>query len=116
MNYYQPSQKIDTGKWHFTRTNDGYTIPVGYCADDCDGHDTPDEARAHYRDYELDNARFDGHTVGSRHQCAICGEWTDRFASLGPGLMATFTLCDEHCNREELAKVYAGSGNMIASY
>lgn len=38
MNYYQALEikgkdGKGTGKYHFTRTNDGITFPVGYCAE-----------------------------------------------------------------------------------
>ena len=107
MNYYQPRELKDkdgnpSGIWHYTCMNDGRIWPVGYCAQGCPGHDTKEGAYEHYRQYELDTSRYDGTYSGTQRKCEICGEWTQRFASVGPDHMEMHTLCDAHRNRETL--------------
>jgi hypothetical protein len=109
MNYYQPSELRDAngghaGKWHYTVTNDKVTFPAGYCADGCAGHDTPEGAREHFKEYLLDNARFDGKLSNQQRKCEICGVYTERLGQV-PSMMVHHSLCDEHCNREGLAQV-----------
>lgn len=120
MNYYQALEikgkdGKGTGKYHFTRTNDGITFPVGYCADGCPGHDTPDEAADHYHQYLLDNARYDI-GVHNYSPCEICGELTNKVATLGPGHMEVHNLCDKHRNREGLEKVSKRPETIASSY
>ena len=84
MNYYQPLQRID-GRWDYTRTNDRYVVPIGYCREynpftvgltlqsqkevdrlnaeygrfkdkyHTNGHAASEEACNCYREYQLDN-------------------------------------------------------------
>lgn len=109
MNYYDAMELRvrgqHTGLWHYVVSNARATYAVGYCAEDCPGHPTPEEARAHYREYLLDTASFK--LRWSRHwePCRVCGELAERFAQVGPGGMAVYTLCDDHCNREGLDQV-----------
>ena len=124
MNYHQPRQvdpeadRPDAGKWRYTNMNDGQVWPEGYCAQDCPGHDTADEARQHQTEYELDNARFDGAWAEVWHRCEAegCEELTDRFASYGPGQMVSHNLCDAHRNRETLAVLVGVVGDHMGSY
>lgn len=118
MNYYQPRELLKDGKptglWHYTCRNDDRVWPVGYCAQDCPGHATPEEAREHYRQYLLDNARYDGYLRDEQRKCEICGAWTQRYAE-GPHIFM-HVLCDEHCNREGLSQVIGTMGDIISSY
>jgi hypothetical protein len=106
MNYYQ-ARELRTadgkpaGLWHFTCQNDNRIWPVGYCAQGCVGHDTPEGAQEHYRQYLLDTARYDGRMSGQQRACRVCGAWTQRFAETEAGT-SLYVLCDEHCNRESL--------------
>lgn len=135
MNYYLPRQvdpkaeRPDAGKWRYTCMNDGKVWPVGYCTD-CPGHETEQEARQHYTDYELNETlNLDGEYADQQLRCEArlslglagpdapkCGAWTNRFASLGPGRMVSFTLCDKHRNRENVADLYGTVGNIASSY
>lgn len=61
MNYYGPREIADEsgkgiGKWRYTVRNDNHVFAVGYCAEQHCQHDTPDKAREHYRQYEVDTA------------------------------------------------------------
>jgi hypothetical protein len=118
MNYYQAREisKDDkpTGKFHYTRMNDGDIRPVGYCASNCPGHDTPEEAAEHYRQYLIDNAQYDHKMLNQQKQCQICGQWTDQFATTFQ--YGLFVLCPEHCNRESLEKVHGKVESIISSY
>ena len=109
MNYYDAREKADvdgnpSGLWHFTIQNDNHIFPVGYCAQGCSGHATPEEAREHYRLYLLDSARYDGVTMDEMRKCEVCGDWTLFYAHI-PQSMERHTLCDAHRNRETLDTV-----------
>lgn len=120
MNYYQPRQVVepdrpDTGKWRYTSMNDGAVWAVGYCREDCPGHDTPEEAYQHQTAYLLDRRlKLDGQW-DTQHRCAYegCGEWTDRFAEVWH---RPFDLCDQHRTREIVAELFGTVGDVISSY
>lgn len=106
MNYYAAREMADatgrpTGRWHYTVRNDDRTYPVGNCAGGCPGHDSPEEAQEHQRQYDLAHARFDV-TFGSYNPCEVCGELTNRGAQWGIGGMSQARLCDEHRTPEHL--------------
>ena len=119
MNYYDARELAgvdgqSSGLFHYTAQNDDRIFPVGYCAQGCAGHATPEEAREHYRLYLLDNARYDGELLSEKRKCETCGEWTQTYASI-PLNMETHILCDEHCNRETLDTVMHRVGQIISS-
>lgn len=121
MNYYEPRQvspnanRPDAGKWRYTCMNDGQIWPVGYCAQDCPGHDTPEEARAHQTEYLMnERVDLDGRWRDAQHKCEQCDAWTDRYANVDNG--ATFNLCDTHRTRETVAALYGSAGDVISSY
>jgi hypothetical protein len=123
MNHYAARQidpkadRPDAGKWRYTLANDGVIYAVGNCAHDCPGHDTPEEAYEHQRQYELDRARFYGptsaeeeaaelETPGQNEKCEVCGKTCRGFGEAGPGMMRQHFLCFEHRNRDGLAQVF----------
>lgn len=120
MNYYQarelkgPDGK-GTGKWHYTVSNKRTgTMPVGYCADGCPGHDTPEGAYEHQTAYLLDHrTNYDGLMTDMLFRCEICGAWTDRYATIDD---RRFNLCDEHRNREQVAKLFGTVGDATSSW
>ena len=119
MNYYDAHEMRNEqgdpgGLWHYTLENDGRIMPVGYCAQDCLGHTTPEEAREHYRLYLLDNAKYDGMLQGEQRQCEICGLWTQSYAHIPLNMEAHF-LCEEHLNRETLDTVMYRVKQIISS-
>ena len=122
MNYHQPRQidpkadRPDAGKWHYTNMNDGRVWPEGYCAQGCPGHDTKEGAYEHQTQYVLDNARYDGTDSQSKRQCQAegCDEWTQHFAEVG--MASIFFLCDQHRNREVVAKLYGTVGDSFGSW
>jgi hypothetical protein len=117
MNYYDAREiKKDgepSGLWHYTVTNDGYTSPVGYCAQDCPGHPTPKEASEHYRQYLLDTSTCVV-TVGDYNPCEVCGALTNKMA--GVHGIPTYRLCEEHATRDQIAERYTGPGRIISSF
>jgi hypothetical protein len=114
MNYDTPRQIMQSdgspsGKWHYTSMNDKVIRPVGYCAHGCDGHDTPEEAAEHQRQYMLaTNLALDWQTSEWR-ECVICGDLTKRHAAI-PLEYKTWPLCDRHRTAETVAKLYEGPG------
>jgi hypothetical protein len=135
-----------TGIYHYTCRNDNRIFPVGYCSDmrtcpvcngrawhttehcdtcdnkgyvkvaPCLGHATPEEAEAHYREYQLDTSDYSREMMNQQQRCRVCNNWTSRFASLGDGPGRIFVLCDQHCNRESLATLVGLPGIMFGSY
>lgn len=125
MNYYKPRQMKNPdgspGKWHYTRMNDGVVWPTGYCAADCPGHDTPEEACKHQAEYDADNTIYDRFSYvddeNERHrkQCEVpgCETYTPRFARIVGG--TDVVLCDEHRNREGMIAAHT-PGEVWSSY
>lgn len=116
MNYDEPRQRQDNHLWHYTRKNDNQIWPIGYCADSCPGHSTPEEARDHYRSYMFDNHLSLDHTMSNqqRHcEAPDCNEWTQKFAMLGQWQM--FILCDAHRNRATIELLVPDIGDSIHS-
>lgn len=117
MNYYTATELAKDGKptglWHYTRRNDGRMWPVGYCAENCPGHATPDEAREHYRQYQIDTAR-DRKTV-QWGGCEVCDTPTKDGVCIEPDQMEFHHLCPEHHNRATLETLIKSPGDMIAS-
>lgn len=119
MNYYGPLELmkdgVGSGLWHYTRTHNDITIAVGYCAENCPGHATPEEAREHYKQYMLDTALDlnTGTDTKAQHPCEICGGWCQTYATVGG--MPAWYLCDAHRTKEGVASIYR-VGNEISSY
>lgn len=119
MNYYDAREMSDaqgksSGLFHYTAQNDDRIFPVGYCAQGCVGHATPDEAREHYRIYLLDSAKYDGMLQGEQRQCEVCGLWIQTYAHIPLNMEAHF-LCNEHLNRETLDTVMHRVKQIISS-
>jgi hypothetical protein len=91
-----------TGKYHYTRSCSAGTSPVGYCADSCPGHDTPEEAREHYRQYLLDKCVVPIVMLEEQRKCLECGEWTQDAVLIDA--RERLVLCKEHQGREFLEK------------
>lgn len=105
MNYDQPRQ-LESGGWHYTSMNDGRVHPVGYCMSH-GPHDSEDDARRCYRDYELtERLRLEPVTLGSWNPCEYppCETLTNQAATLGA--WTTWRLCDEHRTAEVCAGLY----------
>lgn len=106
MNYYRARQIIDTKKWFYTRENDGVIYEVGFC-NSCKGHDTPQEAVEHFKDYLVDMASFHKEDPNARslHRCKVCNTFTFGYASTH--LVDVFSLCEKHQTREDLRSILA---------
>lgn len=104
MNYDQARQRKD-GKWHYTRKNDDRIYPIGFCANNCAGHDTCEEAEWHYWEWQLvnictHNPVVDLAFVDGRQKCTLCGAVATRVASL-PGIaQPEVAICDDHALQE----------------
>lgn len=90
--------------------DDKGVLPVD---DPCSGHATEEEACEHYRRYILDTSVTFHSWDNQKKKCLVCGEWTQKFA-----LVDTYTeydLCPDHCNLEEVEKLYPKVGTSIHS-
>lgn len=104
VNYDQPRQ-LKSGGWHYTSMNDGRIWPIGACGSH-GPHETEDDARRCYRDYELSQVELDRTTLGSWNPCEKdgCETLTNRAATQGAWHL--WRLCDEHRTREVVAELY----------
>ena len=67
----------------------------------CQGHDTPEEACEHYRQYLLfERTRF-GEMTDEQRRCQVCRAWTQGIAEVG-GLFS-IVVCDDHRNLDSVA-------------
>lgn len=125
MRYDQPLQIKDgphAGKWHFVRKygSDGRRGmgAIGYCAEGCNGHDTAEEAREHYRQYLLDQRLrfFEGPDDPSTlRKCQVegCTAYTAGRGQLGEWLM--WNLCATHRTREVVEVLYPVANDSFGS-
>lgn len=101
---YQPLEIKKDGKgiglFHMCVGSDEerWTHAVGYCAKDCPGHATKEEAIRHYYDYLADNMRVG--TSSSAHKCRVCQEWTPKYCTHADACTMIF-LCDKHWSQDE---------------
>ena len=128
MNYYEARKIKDkdgkpTGKWHYTCMNDGQIWPVGYCAQGCTGHDTPEEAAEHCRQYVIDNASYPPDSGAKmpkdvKYRCKVtgCKNWAITWIQTGPPHLQAYYLCGNHDDKKGLSKVVPSFGIMIASW
>jgi len=88
----------DAGKWFMETLEPGRAggRRAGYCARDCAGHGSREEALAHHRQYQLDQEVELGlERRSSPSACEICGETTTLRAQVG-GVQPWFVLCWVH--------------------
>jgi hypothetical protein len=114
MNYDQAREILGpdnehTGRWHYTRQNDGETWPIGYCgkARGCDGHDTPEEACAHYKQYLLDRLTFKTRVrEWPKDKCCFkdCDREATVLADISP--YRFYQTCQVHGTREAVATLF----------
>lgn len=139
MRHYCARQRISDGRFEFVCGD----MALGYCAPpitradferigwvDCgqelaqielhkakyhsDGHATKAEAEACYHEYLLDNQLSLNHLdSGQQRKCRVCSNWTSHYAILGYSQI--LSLCDEHRNRETVAKITTPSSDFWIS-
>lgn len=96
-----------TGRW-FTVVVEprGITRRTGYCALDCAGHDSAEEALAHHLQYQLDReADLWLERRDRALDCEICGEETTLRARLGRETKL-FVLCARHQSTGSLQTLF----------
>ena len=117
MNHYKARQKQVSKVWHYTCANNDDVYPVGYCADNCPGHSTEDEAIDHYKQYLLDEARFTDpkdDNLWPKYKCDIKDCVNHGSVSVSVGGYSHYNLCQDHANKDNLAtlvKVYESWGS-----
>lgn len=95
-----------SGKWHFTRMNDGQIWPIGFCRENCPGHDTAEEAEKHWYDYECSILVVDNFhnpaVADDRERCEVpgCEQWTNHRMRPQGDYGAGPRLCGAHLNVE----------------
>lgn len=96
----------DAGKWYAMFIEARGTRRVGYCALECAGHDSSEEALEHYLQYQLD--REAALWLDRRAQpanCEICGDRTTLRARLGRDTKP-FVLCVKHQSSGSLKELF----------
>lgn len=111
MRYYAARQRLSDGKWHYTVMNDGQVVATGYCARTCEGHDTPEEACAHQKAYEIDQLLIIGGAKTEKWPKVRCSyPKCDREGihhAVIPGVLSDMMLCADHANRESVSEFYS---------
>lgn len=142
MNHYSARRRQTDGRFDFTVTTDGFTIPVGYCgayrpwtSEDqrrfpvppevlkrswahshkhhTDGHATPEEAAACYREFLLDQRLRTGLKNDRPDTCKECGARTDLYAAVDGDRF--FILCEPHNDREVVARHFSPPADIWTS-
>lgn len=133
MNYYAARQREKDKRWDYTVMNDHVVHPVGYCRPYRDlegdpivgltvtpeylikvrafankhhseGHATPEEAQACYREYLLDqHLELHRKHLDAQFKCLVCGTYTEEYAEIDH---VTYVLCGVHNNRAEVEKLF----------
>lgn len=92
-----------TGRYHMVSYSDEspppLILPIGYCAEQCPGHTTPEGAQAHYYDYLADRAAMRKQEDVAR-KCVVCGAWTQTEMWTPGEFHHHAVLCPEHATRD----------------
>lgn len=106
-----------TGVWHFVRSWDTGGYPVGRCTKECT-HATADEARAHYKQFLMEEClRFtpDVENADTMHRCKApggCARYTSGTGSVaGESPAYTWPLCGEHRTAETMDRLIGLPGD-----
>ena len=101
------------------RSKGAVTIPAG---ERCPGHDTPEEACAHQRAYEIDRAvkamergRVDRYKRRCPCEADGCDKRTPTAVDIGPGIGSPVFLCEAHLTREGLESAVEEIGEVWSS-
>ena len=95
-----------TGLWRYTTANDrspDRAYAIGHCAENCPGHDTPEGACEHQRQYLLDHMRVRERVQEwPKHRCQVegCNQEATRLADIDA--YTFFLVCADHANRESI--------------
>ncbi|MCC6360628.1 MAG: hypothetical protein IT450_17960 [Phycisphaerales bacterium] len=102
----------NSGKWHYTRMNDGAVWPIGPCAEGCSGHATAEEACEHYRQSLFAKMRISGPKAEKwpKNKCAV--EWCESEATHLIDITAYrfYEVCESHASRETAEALFPRIG------
>lgn len=106
MSEYGPHRRLEDGRWVYMVITAQGPRSIGYCAHGCPGHNSPEEAVAHFQEYQIDHAQF-VHVEDAfiQHRCEypVCPEFTASYAQTEDG--RSHMLCSNHLDREGLTEV-----------
>lgn len=97
------------GLFHYCMSSDEEKwppSPVGGCAENCPGHSTPEAARLHYKEWQINHASTLKVVRSSQERCKVCDEWTQLRATVGSQFFEEFPLCEQHNTLEQLRVLY----------
>jgi hypothetical protein len=98
------------GKWFAGFVVDGEVQASGYCAFNCLGHDTQEEAERHYYEYQIKTAIYSKfHTdenIMYRCEHPFCQEFTRKLVKPGGSEISLLHLCPRHSNEKGLRKAW----------
>ncbi len=75
-------------------------------AETCPGHDTPEEAMKHYRQYLVDTKFQIRDREDIQERCLECNEWTGRQVCFTGEFLYHWNLCKVHATKEVLQRIY----------
>lgn len=101
-----------TGLWRYTCRNDSQIWAVGFCAQGCPGHDSPEGAYEHQRQYLLSTVTYDLEYLNWLG-CTACDAPTKKGARWAMESGAPF--CDDHL-KPEFVEPHVRAGNVISSF
>ncbi len=117
MLIHQPLELKDNngkgrGLWHMTERSDEEHWPahaIGYCAENCPGHATAEEAEDHYHQWQADKA-IPHEDPEAKKPCLFCGEWTQHRMTPAGGWSAPLVLCEQHSHSAHIIHILRNPG------
>ena len=96
----------DAGKWYTVIIERQGVRRAGYCASGCPGHNSSEDALAHYLQFQLDReADLWLDRRSPPRECEICGARTTLRARLGRDTKL-FVLCQQHQSTTSLQTLF----------
>lgn len=106
MRHNRPAQILgsDPPRYRYVTDGDNGGYAIGYCADDCEGHATEEQACEHYRQYLLDTQLRINKTSWRPCKHEPCEKRPTHHIQVGMHGLLDF--CEEHATREMAEKYF----------